>query len=106
MDLLPTVADFLGLPAPLGIDGLSLAGPERHGYVVCGAGDAMRGGVDQCVRSERFKYRRFRSRRGAPLREELYDLRLDPEERVPIPPDSPTHQAIFTKHRSWLDAAF
>jgi arylsulfatase A-like enzyme len=83
VDVLPTVADYLGVRPPP-VDGVSLFRPDRRPYVICGTT-----GEDQpdfCARTARWKLRHF-GPEGAAV-EELYDLEADPDERHPLVPSA------------------
>lgn len=84
-DIMPTVLDFLGLPANRDAQGMSLlpllAG-RRSFRESLGEGLSIKGGEHDLVslRTDRWKYVRH-SRDGA---EELYDLEQDPGEKVDV----------------------
>ncbi len=78
-DILPTVAAYLGVLPPSGIDGVNLFGPRRREHVLCGneAGALS----DFCIRTSRYKLRR---RGAAPsIVESLYDLQAGLREDAP-----------------------
>jgi len=84
IDVVPTVLDLVGIPAPAGLDGMSLAGRVRGGstpggqpgrvfYMETAPGNA------QAARDDRFKVMRFEDGR-----ELAFDLAADPEEKRPL----------------------
>lgn len=81
VDILPTVCDYLGVPKPTGIDGVSLVGELRN-YVVCGK-DGTYGPAEYCCRNARWKLRYVGD--GVARIEEVYDLFVDPNEHTPLP---------------------
>lgn len=81
VDIVPTVCDYLGVPKPTGIDGVSLVGATRN-YVVCGK-DGTYGPSDYCCRTARWKLRYFGD--GPARVEEVYDLFVDPNEHNALP---------------------
>jgi len=96
IDLVPTCLRELGLPAPQDLDGIALqplwsdgAFPARRLYFEADLDGSMAGsmikGQDRGIRDERFKLHY-----NARTKEvELYDLRLDPEERTDVKTDHP-----------------
>jgi len=111
VDILPTLADYWSVSPPSGIDGISLVG-GTHGYVLVGQAGGWFGGnpavpgdwaaIGNFTGGQRWKLRRF----GLPnqaLTEELYDLVNDPDELVPLAPN--THFAISLYLRNHLIAA-
>lgn len=86
VDLLPTLLDWTGLPPARDADGIPLrrllAGGGRSRLLFAETADAI------AVRGERYKLIRFSG-----LREELFDLTVDPGERSPLPCDSGAGEA-------------
>ncbi|WP_394813231.1 sulfatase-like hydrolase/transferase [Streptomyces johnsoniae] len=127
-DLLPTLADLGGAPAPRDIDGLSVAGllgrggrPARHGHLYWYRNDpgstrranAEDGGrilrLGEAVRREDWKAVRFAPARDrtAPDEEwqlELYDLAADPGETTDLAAAHPARVAELTAllRESWV----
>ncbi len=100
VDVLPTVAHYLGAPPPAGIDGLSVVGKRQHAFVICGQGGGPTVPGDWCARTPRFKLRRTGI---APaMSEEFYDLANDPDEAAPLPADA--FPALRTYLRARLQA--
>jgi len=97
LDIYPTVAALAGLPAPAGVEGLSLvpqlqdakAPRERPAITTHNQGN-------HAVRSERWRYIRY-----ADGSEELYDLQQDPHEWTNLA-GRPTSAAVLAEHRRWL----
>lgn len=81
VDILPTVCDYLDVPKPTGIDGVSLVGTLRN-YVVCGK-DGTYGPSDYCCRTANWKLRYFGD--GSARIEEVYNLLTDPNEHNALP---------------------
>lgn len=111
VDLAPTLLDYAGVDAPETMDGISLrsvvegrAGLRRHRFVAEHHTSAERLPPSEAVRTSRWKYVRWL----APVSEELYDLRRDPEERVDLA-GSPRHrkrlEGLRRKWASSRDAA-
>jgi arylsulfatase A-like enzyme len=98
-DVLPTVADYLGVPAPAGIDGVSLVAPTSRSWVLCGLEHG--GFEDWCARTAQFKLRVTGS--GTAQTERLFDLTVDPLELDPLP--SSAFPAIRAFLRAKLTAA-
>jgi len=88
-DMLPTVADLVGVPAPSGLDGLSMANAllgkpqQNHEYLYW---EFHERGFDQAVRMGKWKAVR-RSRNEDRI--ELYDLPADPGETKDISDSHP-----------------
>lgn len=82
-DVLPTVAEWFGVPPPTGIDGICLF-EVGHVNVVCGTENDDLGNYDRCARGQRFKFRRTGPMGLPPLTEELFDLLLDPGETTNV----------------------
>lgn len=82
LDVLPTLLDFVGIPLPEGLDGLSLANaiyrdtslPDRAAFSQY-SGNPTVGDIRRVVITQRYKY--IYDPEGGP---ELYDLELDPLE--------------------------
>ncbi len=89
-DFLPTAADLAGLPAPKGVDGVSLAPAlrggrqKRDGYLYWDYGH-VRDQFQQAARVDNWKA--VRTGAGRPL--ELYDLTVDPGEQHNIAAEHP-----------------
>jgi choline-sulfatase len=97
LDVFPTLADLLSLPAPEGLEGTTLvpqlrdasAPRERPAITTHNPGN-------HTVRSERWRYIRY-----ADGSEELYDLQADPNEWRNLATDG-AHAAVVEAHRRWL----
>ncbi len=97
LDIYPTLADLAGLPAPSGVEGLSLkpqlrdarAPRERPAITSHNQGN-------HAVRSERWRYIRY-----ADGSEELYDLQQDPHEWTNLV-GRPESASVLAEHRRWL----
>jgi len=85
VDLVPTLCDLLELNRPANLEGISfaplLSQPERPwkkaAFTVC----AIAGYVGRSVRTRRWRYTRWRSRKTNDVQTELYDLKTDPWEQ-------------------------
>jgi arylsulfatase len=105
IDIMPTILEYLGIPAPRGIRGRSLwplirgeVAPSRIALVEHAGKNLV------ALRSERFKYiRHLRSLHIQPSypftegKEELYDLKADPQERRDVSGDMPDVIRVFRK---------
>lgn len=99
LNLFPTLADLCGLPAPPGLEGVSLrplledpsAPWDRPAVMTFERGN-------HAVRSERFRYIRY-----ANGEEEFYDHASDPGELTNLASDSSFGSEI-ARHRDWLPA--
>lgn len=99
LDLYPTLSALAGLPAPTGVEGISLlpqlrdpaAVRERPAITTHNQGN-------HAVRSERWRYIRY-----ADGSEELYDLRTDPREWTNLV-SQVAHAGELVRHRGWLPA--
>ncbi|MEU8761461.1 sulfatase-like hydrolase/transferase [Streptomyces sp. NPDC048659] len=129
-DLLPTLAELGGAPAPSDVDGLSVAplltgaaAPARHDHLYwfrdesgvtarANAQDRQRAGwLAEALRKENYKAVRF-----APVRDhalpdarwqvELYDLAADPGETRDLAADRPskTDELVALMRSSWRDS--
>ncbi|MFH5884666.1 arylsulfatase [Halalkalibaculum sp. DA3122] len=93
-DVLPTVSDLTGIPAPEGIDGISflptlLGHPgdqQQHKYLYW---EFYEDGGEQAVRQGKWKAVRRQVRSRSPLQVELYDLSRDPSEQHDIADEHP-----------------
>ena len=107
VDVHSTVGELLGAPPDPTLDSRSLMPLVRgdtqapHDYILCGTIGNNVWADDVCVRSSRFKLRRF----GPGLaQEEFYDLGRDPDELVNRLDDAHLSETIAA-HRTWLDEA-
>lgn len=105
LDLLPTLCDYAGLPAPPGVVGRSLRGAvdgdgPRREYVVTELHPDSEdlAFTARIVVSERHKYAAFSE--GNP-REVLFDLDNDPWETRNLAAD-PSHSTVLAAHRRYL----
>lgn len=97
LDIYPTLAAMAGLPAPAGLEGISLipqlkdpkAPRERPAITTHNQGN-------HAVRSERWRYIHY-----ADGTEELYDLVADPHEWNNLAAQ-PKSAAVLAEHRKWL----
>jgi choline-sulfatase len=107
LDLLPTLCDYAGLDAPIGLWGKSLLpwlqGTHEgspHAYVASEWhtewGYTISPG--RMVRTNGYKYTRYLEGDG----EELYDLRADPGETLTLV-DDPAYTSVLEQHRALLD---
>lgn len=106
LDLLPTLCDLAGVPAPQGLPGKSLAPCLRerniaspHEFVVSQWFTEWGFTVEpgRMIRTARYKYTHFLEGGG----EEIYDLEKDPgETRTLI--DDPHYRMVLEQHRSML----
>jgi len=97
VDVMPTVLDLVGVPVPARLDGRSLV-PLARGEAkpVPSVAEAERAAVGDrpeigmvCVRTRAAKWvLEYEVETGTWVREYLYDLREDPEERNPLPSDA------------------
>ncbi|WP_153557043.1 sulfatase [Roseimaritima sediminicola] len=98
LDLYPTLADLAGLPAPEGVEGLSLRPQLMNPQEAVRQRPAItthnRG--NDAVRSLHYRYIRYLD--GA---EELYDTRRDPHEHHNLAGD-PAMADVLAEHRRWL----
>jgi arylsulfatase A-like enzyme len=106
VDVHATVAELLGAPADASIDSRSLVSTLRggsdpvHEFILCGTTGNDVWEDDVCVRSERYKLRRFGSELA---QEEFYDLAVDPLE-LSDRSDDPALADTVARHRAWLEA--
>jgi arylsulfatase len=105
IDVMPTVLEYLGIPAPRGIRGRSLW-PLIRGEVTPSriAMSEHAGKNLVALRSDRFKYiKHLRTAHLQPSypftdgREELYDLKADPQERKDLSGELPDVMRVFRK---------
>ncbi len=99
LDIFPTVCDYCDIPWPAGVKGISLRPyfeqgclPERQ-YV----GVQCLGGKGHAIRSERFKYIRYRGDQV----EQFFDMRKDPAETANLAKID-QFAAELQQHRKWL----
>lgn len=100
-DLLPTFADLIGVPAPSGIDGVSVLSAFVEGRKVEHPPlyfEFHERGFDQCVRMGDWKAVRHGSK--GPI--ELYDLSSDPSEKSNV---ASAHRDIVQKFEDYLATA-
>jgi arylsulfatase A-like enzyme len=99
LDLLPTICDFAGTPAPAGLSGRSIR-PLVEGHDVKGWRDHVVGESQngRMVRTQHFKYCLYDGGAG---REMLIDLRSDPGEMKNLA-GSPDHQLELNRHRQLM----
>jgi arylsulfatase A-like enzyme len=118
IDVMPTILDLLGIPAPDFMDGSSLlplvegaqTGPPREAYAeTTPAGwQALRDDRRElwCVRTDRWKLVANAERGSDPHRFELYDLHTDPGERTNLYRHGhPAALELEPKLRSYIDRA-
>ena len=105
IDILPTLLEYLGIPAPRGIRGRSLwplirgeVQPQRVAMIEHAGKNLV------ALRSDRFKYiRHLRTAHLQPSypfldgKEELYDLKADPFERKDLSKEMPDVMRVFRK---------
>lgn len=86
VDIYPTLAELCGLPAPSGLDGVSLASvldaPERP-FKTAAFSQYPRGEVmGRSMRTDRYRYTEWAKPGTSPQATELYDHHDDPDENV------------------------
>lgn len=99
VDLYPSLAELAGLPLPAHLEGTSfaplVANPEQP-WKTAAFSQYLRPGKDgimgRSVRTDRWRYTEWVSRKGQPLGTELYDEQTDPNENTNIATD-PAHAA-------------
>lgn len=100
LDVFPTLAHLLGVPAAEGLEGTSLVPQLRDASAVRERpAITTHGPGNHTVRSGRWRYIRY-----ADGSEELYDLEADPNEWSNVASD-PAHAAVVAEHRRWLPPA-
>jgi len=131
IDLVPTVCDVAGVPAPEGADGVSLrplvnGGAAPHEMIFAEVNYHAAYEPQRCVRTDRYKYiRRYDNRKDLVLpncdevrgkrvlldagweqepreQEMLFDLMFDPYEMRNVI-DRPDMHEVATQMRTWLD---
>jgi arylsulfatase A-like enzyme len=101
-DMLPTVADLVGVPSPSGIDGISMANAllgkpqQNHEYLYW---EFHERGFDQAVRMDKWKAVRRSANQD---KIELYDLTTDPSETKDI---SDSHPDIVKRIEQIMSSA-
>jgi arylsulfatase A-like enzyme len=100
LDLYPSLADLAGLPAPDGLQGLSLRPQLEQPETATRERPAIttHNPDNHGVRSKDWRYIRY-----ADGGEELYDMRRDPDEFYNLAGD-PQYEQVIAAHRRWLPA--
>ena len=105
LDIVPTILDYAGVPAPSELRGRSLrpvldgAGTINREFVVSELGYEKKPGMTgRMVVSARYKYNVFGS---GTRREQLFDRQNDPGEMKNLAGDA-SHRTALDQHRAWL----
>lgn len=109
IDLYPTLAALAGLPAPARHEGHSfgplLEQPARPWKTAAFSEMPRSLGLGRAIRTDRHRYIEWTNKSGAVVARELYDHRIDPEERENVA-GSPANQMVVENLADQLHAGW